>query len=108
MPNDAAAKKPGSAEHGDGALVRDRHGSTSLSQSRPRSVINDNASARLPGALRPRSELIVRLDVRWRDAAAADGIEILFAAGHESAGHESRFWPKADIDYCTAHVCFWG
>jgi len=34
MPNDAAAEKPGSAEHGDGALVRDRHGSTSRSQSR--------------------------------------------------------------------------
>jgi hypothetical protein len=31
MPNDAAAEKPGSAEHGDAALVRDRHGSTSLS-----------------------------------------------------------------------------
>jgi hypothetical protein len=31
MPNDAAAQKPGSAEHGDGALVRDRHGSISLS-----------------------------------------------------------------------------
>src|SRR5262245_44766537 len=38
MPHDAAAEKPGSPEHGDGALVRDRHDSTSLSQSRPRSV----------------------------------------------------------------------
>jgi hypothetical protein len=35
MPNDAAAEKPGSAEHGDGALVHDHHGSTSLSQSGP-------------------------------------------------------------------------
>jgi hypothetical protein len=31
MPNDAAAQKPGSAEHGNDALVRDRHGSISLS-----------------------------------------------------------------------------
>jgi hypothetical protein len=30
MSNDAAAEKPGPAEHDDGALVRDRHGSTSL------------------------------------------------------------------------------
>jgi hypothetical protein len=29
MPNDAAAEKAGSAEHGDGALVRGRHGSNS-------------------------------------------------------------------------------
>src|SRR5215467_4730179 len=31
MPNDAAAEKSGSAEHGDDALVRDHHGSNSLS-----------------------------------------------------------------------------
>src|SRR5262245_43642208 len=43
MPNDSAAEKPSSAEHGDGALVRDRHGSTSLSQSGPRAVINVDA-----------------------------------------------------------------
>jgi hypothetical protein len=30
MSNDAAAEKSGPAEHDDGALVRDRHGSTSL------------------------------------------------------------------------------
>jgi hypothetical protein len=29
MPNDAAAEKPGSAEHGDGAIVRGCHGSNS-------------------------------------------------------------------------------
>jgi hypothetical protein len=29
MPNDAAAEKPGSAEHGDGATVRCHHGSNS-------------------------------------------------------------------------------
>src|SRR5262245_66319268 len=101
MPNDPAAKKPGSTEHGDGALVRDRHGPTSLSQSTSRSVINDNASARLPRAWRPRSDLIVGLDVRWRDAAAGGGIEILFAAVHEFA-----YWPLEDISICAAHVCF--
>src|SRR5262249_24423977 len=86
-PDDAAAEKPGSTEHDDGALVRDRH--SCLSQSRSRSVLNDNASAHLPG-LETCPELIVV-------AGCADGaippsgnaIEILFAAVHERA-----FGPK--------------
>src|SRR5712692_9204877 len=70
MSNDAAAEKPGSAEHGDGALVRGRHGSNSpayvgaemprpsrlrcrlietnpgcRAMKRARSLISDNASA---------------------------------------------------------------
>src|SRR4029450_4176738 len=56
MPNDAAAEKPGSTEHGDGALVRDRHGPTSLPPSTPRSVTNDNVSA--PQAMESRCRLL--------------------------------------------------
>jgi hypothetical protein len=51
MPNDAAAEKPGSAEHGDGALVRVRHGSNS-----PAYVGADSAapSDGMPTDCRPR------------------------------------------------------
>jgi hypothetical protein len=32
----------------------------------------------------------------------------LVAADEVNEHGNVRFWPKADIASCTAHVCFWG
>jgi hypothetical protein len=40
--------------------------------------------------------------------AAPDGAQLdLLARPTETCG-DVRYWPKADMSYCTAHVRFWG
>jgi hypothetical protein len=48
------------------------------------------------------------------ESLASGGSTAGFAASLAKPGRnitgigDVRFWPKADISYCAAHVCLWG